>query len=50
MEALKAALIRKEKVITSRKWFVSLPNDDAHEKSHPIGISSAVETQASQNS
>ena len=42
MESLKAALSRNEKVTTSRKWFVSLPTDDAHEKSHPVGILSGV--------
>ena len=43
MNALKVALSIKEKISTSRKWFVSLPNNDAHEKSHPIGISSGAE-------
>jgi len=42
MEALKAALTWKEKVTTSRKWFISLPSHDVHEKSHPIGILSGV--------
>ena len=43
MNALKVALSIKEKISTSRNWFVSLPNNDAHEKSHPIGISSGAE-------
>ena len=37
MKQLKSALTNKESVLTTKKYFISLPSEDAHEKSHPIG-------------
>lgn len=42
MNALKAAISHNEKVNFVRKWFVSLPTNDAHEKAHPTGITNGV--------
>ena len=42
MEALKMALSCNQKVNFIRKWFVSLPCNDAHEKTHPTGVASAI--------
>lgn len=42
MEALKAAISSNQKINFIRKWFVSLPSNDAHEKTHPTGIASGV--------
>lgn len=40
MDALKTALSQNQKVHSVRKWFVSLPTNDSHEKTHPTGITS----------
>ena len=37
MKELKLALTNEESVLTTKKYFVSLPSEEAHEKSHPIG-------------
>ena len=44
MDALKAALSQNQKVHSIRKWFVSLPTNDSHKKTHrdPTGIISGM--------
>ena len=42
MKQLKSALTNKESVLTTKKYFISLPSEDAHEKSHPIGSIAGV--------
>ena len=42
MDALKTALSQNQKAQSVRKWFVSLPTNDSHEKTHPTGITSGM--------
>ncbi len=42
MKQLKSALTNKESVLTTKKYFISLPSEEAHEKSHPIGAIAGI--------
>ena len=45
MKKLKLALINEGSVLTTKKYFISLPSEEAHEKSHPIGAIAGVAQQ-----
>ena len=43
MKQLKTSLTNQESVLTKKKkYFVSLPSEESHEKSHPIGAIAGV--------
>ena len=42
MKQLKTSLTNQEPVLTKKKYFVSFPSEESHEKSHPIGAIAGV--------
>ena len=42
MKQLKTALTNQVSVLTIKKYFASLPSEEAHEKSHPTGAIAGV--------